>query len=272
MEPVTSILLPVDYSDRSLDAARQAEALARQFQSAVTVLHVADPQEAEFGRFEPGGLKIRELERLLGNEFTGSTVSRIESHGEPAQEIVRFAASNHVDLIVMAGHTYRPIESFLAGSVAAEVLRNAKCPVWMPAQAEPGLPPMFREVLCSVDLGPETQRVVDWASQFATAFRARLSILHVFQSLEPGQPPEQPAEWLSQTERNELDRVIRKLNGTGRVVFDGGDIPEAICKQALKARADLLAIGRSPKEGDVGAGRTKVRTIMSKAPCPVVRV
>jgi nucleotide-binding universal stress UspA family protein len=39
------ILLPVDFSERSLDAARQAEVMARHFHSDVTVLHVVDPDQ-----------------------------------------------------------------------------------------------------------------------------------------------------------------------------------------------------------------------------------
>lgn len=56
------ILLPVDFSERSLDAARQAEVVVRHFHSDVTVLHVVDPDEPEFGRVEPGGVKTHELD------------------------------------------------------------------------------------------------------------------------------------------------------------------------------------------------------------------
>ena len=102
MAPCGKILLPVDLSERSLDAARQAEVLARHFHSDVTVLHVVDPHERESGRFEPGGVKARELETLLARDFTGASISQIVRDGDPAREILDFAASNHVDLIVMA--------------------------------------------------------------------------------------------------------------------------------------------------------------------------
>jgi nucleotide-binding universal stress UspA family protein len=69
MAPFGKLLLPVDLSERSLDAARQAEVLARHFHSDVTVLHVVDPHEQEPGRFEPGGVKAHELERSF--DYTG---------------------------------------------------------------------------------------------------------------------------------------------------------------------------------------------------------
>lgn len=270
MIPPTHILLPVDFSERSLDAAREAEVLARHFHAGVTVLHVADPHENEFGRFEPGGVKARELEKLLAHDFTGASISRIVRDGDPAEEIVGFARSSDVDLIVMAGHAYQPFESFLMGSVAAKVLRNANCPVWISVRAEKGLPPTFRRVLCAVDLAAGTESVINWATEFAAAFMAQLFVLHVFRSRESHEPLDHPDEWLSHAEREELERTRQKLGATGQILFAGGDIPEAVCRQARKLHADLVVIGRSPKAGDVGT--TRIADYIRKSVCPVVRI
>lgn len=266
------ILLPVDFSERSLEAARQAEVLARHFHAAVTVLHVVDPHENESGHFEAGGVKTRELEKVLAQDFAGTSISRIMREGDPAQEIIRFAASNHVDLIVIASHGYRPFESFFLGSVAAEVLRNSNCPAWISVQAEQELAPMFRRVLCCVDLGPGTERVITWASQFTAAFIADLFVLHVFRSLESDEPPDNLEPWLSHTERDELDKVKQKLVKEGHLLFAGGNIPDVICRQARKLQANLLVIGRSPKADEVGITRATDYTVIRKSPCPVVNI
>ncbi|MCX6622007.1 MAG: universal stress protein, partial [Acidobacteria bacterium] len=42
------ILLPIDFSERSLAAARYAEVLARRFQARLTLLHVLPPPHYEF--------------------------------------------------------------------------------------------------------------------------------------------------------------------------------------------------------------------------------
>jgi len=266
------ILLPVDFSERSVDAARQAEVLARHFHSDVTVLHVVDPDQPEFGAFEPGGVKARELETLLSRDFAGASISRIVRNGNPAREILDFAGSNHVDLIVMASHGYGPFESFVMGSVAAEVLRDANCPVWISAHAQQGLPPMFRNVLCAVDLGPGSESVTNWASQFAAAFRARLVVLHAIRSLESEGQPDSPDEWLSYVEREELGKIKRKLGKEVQILFASGDIPKAACRHAEKLKADLVVIGRSPKTDDVGTARTTSFTMIRESPCPVVSV
>jgi len=266
------ILLPVDFSERSVDAARQAEVLARHFHSDVTVLHVVDPDQPEFGAFELGGVKARELETLLSRDFAGASISRIVRNGNPAREILDFAGSNHVDLIVMASHGYGPFESFVMGSVAAEVLREASCPVWITAHAQQGPAPMFHTVLCAVDLGPRSESIVNWASQFAAAFKARLFVLYVLRNFESGEQPDSPEERLSRMDREELDKVKRILGKEGQLLFAGGDIPEAVCRQAKELHADLVAIGRSPKADDAGTARTTSFTIIRESSCPVVNI
>ena len=88
MIPPKHILLPVDFSERSVDAAREAEVLARHFRSGVTVLHVADPGESELGRFEPGGVKARELEKVLT-----TILPDLRSRGSCARETRRKRSS-----------------------------------------------------------------------------------------------------------------------------------------------------------------------------------
>ena len=55
------ILAPVDFSDRSVGAARYVEALAEQFSSEVTLLHVLPPPHYEFSSMEVGGTVLTEL-------------------------------------------------------------------------------------------------------------------------------------------------------------------------------------------------------------------
>ena len=49
--------------------------------------------------------------------------------GAPADEIVRLAAAEGVDLIVMATHGRTGIGRLVMGSVAEAVMRDASCPV-----------------------------------------------------------------------------------------------------------------------------------------------
>jgi nucleotide-binding universal stress UspA family protein len=61
--------------------------------------------------------------------------------GAPAEEIVRFAAERHYDLIVVGSHGRRGLRRLLLGSVAESVVRTARTPVLTvhaPAEAAVG--------------------------------------------------------------------------------------------------------------------------------------
>jgi nucleotide-binding universal stress UspA family protein len=58
------------------------------------------------------------------------SVSPTVGVGEPAEEIVRLARDEAVDLIVMGTHGRSGFRHVLLGSVAETVLRTAPCPVF----------------------------------------------------------------------------------------------------------------------------------------------
>jgi nucleotide-binding universal stress UspA family protein len=49
--------------------------------------------------------------------------------GDPAEEIINYAAEASIDLIVMGTHGRTGLERLLMGSVAEKVLRGAPCSV-----------------------------------------------------------------------------------------------------------------------------------------------
>ena len=49
--------------------------------------------------------------------------------GNPAQEIVAFAAHINADLIAAGNHSYHVVERLLVGRVATQLLRTAHCSV-----------------------------------------------------------------------------------------------------------------------------------------------
>ena len=55
MIPLSKILLPVDFSERCLGAARYAASLASRFQAEIALLHVVEPLRYDFGEMEFAG-------------------------------------------------------------------------------------------------------------------------------------------------------------------------------------------------------------------------
>lgn len=68
---------------------------------------------------------------------TGTTIESVSLTGDPAEEILQFAASRNADLIVTATHGYGFFRRLVLGSVATELLRSATCSVLcVPGSAE----------------------------------------------------------------------------------------------------------------------------------------
>src|SRR5579862_9717014 len=128
MKPLAKILLPVDFSERSLGAARYAKTLVDHFHSELILLHVLTPPHYEFGALEIGGSMLtelytnrgtqvdKELETSFGGELEGLRPERVVLEGDPARQIVDYAEEHQAGLIVMPTHGYGPFRQFILGS------------------------------------------------------------------------------------------------------------------------------------------------------------
>lgn len=117
---VREILFATDFSAPSEIAWRVAHDYARQLNAGLHLLHVAPAQASA----APEGLT--ELAAEAGAGLKVVTAVRI---GAPTEEIVRYAAEQGVDLIVVGTHGRTGVTRALLGSVAENVTRHAPCPV-----------------------------------------------------------------------------------------------------------------------------------------------
>lgn len=132
------ILVPVDFSNCSLDALGYAAVVAQQAKASLMLLHVLEP--VSYGLdFTLGQSKARRLEVETWTKRLEELVSshqhptmQVESQlrgGFPADSILDSAQTLPCDLIVMGTHGRRGISHTISGSVAEAVLRKAHCPV-----------------------------------------------------------------------------------------------------------------------------------------------
>jgi universal stress protein A len=134
---IRTILHPTDFSDCSRYAFRVAGMLAREQGARLVVLHVKltlGPLVAygeALADLEPEGSPERLLEVLHRLRLSDPEV-QVEHRlveGQGADEILRRAEELGADLIVMGTHGRTGLGRLLMGSVAGEVVRNARCPV-----------------------------------------------------------------------------------------------------------------------------------------------
>ena len=143
MTPITSILVPVDFSTHADRAFDYALTLARSFSAYVELLHVVEDPFAGGGwgsevyLSDIDGLR----ERAIAEASTRLDEIRaaLPAHdvpvvvtvrmGRPAETIVEYAQAVHADLIVMGTHGRTGLAHLFVGSVAERVVRTAACPV-----------------------------------------------------------------------------------------------------------------------------------------------
>jgi phosphoglycerate kinase len=137
------ILLPVDGSELSLEAARKIGRLIDAEGAEISLLHVQKPEAFAVGvaRIDPVAKQRRETRRRREAERIfditsaplaqqGLTLGRqLVVKGDPADEILRFADEMGADLIVMGSHGRTGVLRVLMGGVSRKVLDRAKCPV-----------------------------------------------------------------------------------------------------------------------------------------------
>ena len=142
MIPPKTILVATDFSDASGLALTYAKELARQFDSTLHLLHVAADADVSPGTEALWGFSETEVQRRWVDEATAKLAGLCSAEeqaafpvrtaveiGPPADGVLRYAGDHRVDLIVMGTRGRGAVEQLLLGSVAAEVVRRAPCPV-----------------------------------------------------------------------------------------------------------------------------------------------
>lgn len=136
------ILVATDLDEVSTEALRVAVSLARDEGSSLHIVHVLlDPMTQPWGA-DAYGINIpnlladmrRDASRALDVLVAEATpkVADVRSQvlvGSPAAEIVRYAAAESIDLIVVGTHGRGVVPRAFLGSVADRVIREAPCPV-----------------------------------------------------------------------------------------------------------------------------------------------
>jgi len=139
------ILCAVDFSDCSMRALDYAMSLAQESNSALTVLHVIEPlpataidrHEVAVADYTMKDYVAAATEQSRAKLATAipdhvrefCQVDTVQSLGTPYREILRVAADEASDVIVIGVHGRGVVDLFFFGSTAQHVVRQAACPV-----------------------------------------------------------------------------------------------------------------------------------------------
>jgi universal stress protein A len=125
---INRILCPIDYSGHSKAANYYASLFAKESGAQIIYLNVNWPPTND-----PVEARLDDLYRKLSTEVcpfaVGVLYNFVVRDGIPANEILKLAEEQNVDLIVMGTLGKTGLSHLLHGSVCEKVLRRAKCPV-----------------------------------------------------------------------------------------------------------------------------------------------
>jgi nucleotide-binding universal stress UspA family protein len=141
MKKFKNILVPVDFSEVSPKIAPVAYQVAETNDASVHLLFVA----RIFHHYADIYVDIGSIEALQGEVIRGAEKKMdefVEAHfkghpdvtakvvfGDPSEEILRYADSENMDLIIMGTHGRKGLERVFFGSVAEKVIKMSPIPV-----------------------------------------------------------------------------------------------------------------------------------------------
>jgi nucleotide-binding universal stress UspA family protein len=149
MLTLKTVLVPTDFSEASESALRYGKAMAEAFGASLHVVHVMEDLLAHAWAAEVYVSSMpqlrdeieKESRQRLGALLTDDERKKLRAEaallaGNPFLEIIRYAKTHGVDLIVMGTHGRGPIAHMLLGSVAEKVVRKSPCPVLTVREAQ----------------------------------------------------------------------------------------------------------------------------------------
>ena len=255
---IRRVLAPVDRSQSSMRMIPYAQTVAARYGAELVLLHVE-----------------RDEELTSTDPFGDLNVRRVLYEGDPAEVITGFAKSERIDLIVMSTHGRGAFRRLLIGSVTAKVLHDADCPVLTGVHIEEQLVVKnveLHDVLCAIDLGPESPAILRWASQLAADCHTRLEVVHAV----PALPRHSANDWgleVANMARQEVDRTVSASGAIAAGIhIEEGEPAKAVCSLATRLGSGLLVIGRGSRDQTGGRLTAHAYAIIRQSPCPVISI
>jgi universal stress protein A len=135
------LVVPTDFSERSLTALPWVRKMAESMQADIRCIYVVEEPQI-YSTLDMGPVAVPSVTELVksaeehldsfikGNiKAFGSAPKAAVLVGRPAEEIVSYAKDNGATMIVMTTHGYSGVKHLLLGSTTEGVLRHASCPV-----------------------------------------------------------------------------------------------------------------------------------------------
>jgi nucleotide-binding universal stress UspA family protein len=263
---IKRILCATDFSDFSNQTIPLGSALAKEFDATLLICHVVElPFATMYGevQLDPIAQQARMttaayemLARIVQEEDVDWTPLVVIGH--PADEIVRLAVQEQVDLVVSATHGRSGIKRMILGSVTERLMRTLTCPLLIvreQPQALAGAPGSGfhpRTILVGCDFSPDSDLAFQYGLSLAQEFESELHLVHVIEppvyqnvlSMEDGEEPrrEDIAPRLQRKLAEMVPMDARHWCSPVTVLVEG-KTDEELTRYAMLNAIDLIVLG-----------------------------
>lgn len=275
---MSKILVPLDGSPLAEEALHYALATRRPDDTLLLLRVVVMGTTVDYGHpllvseaLDQLTEAARDYLKKLAEDFEPGAVLLL-AHGHAATQIVRTAAAEQVDRIVMTSHCRRGAARWLLGSVAEQVMRHSICPVWLIPGADCSTGQNLLIPLDGSTLGES-------AIAHALTLPPGRAVLLAATDIIPGSPSRRLARMRHEIEEYkaaDLERPAALLRKAGwqvecRVV-DGG-ATRAILEAAEQMRANAILMSSHCRRGwrRLLNGSVAAR-VVRRSHCPVLLV
>lgn len=286
------ILCATDFSDCGFKALDYAIDLVEPMEARLDVIYVLPSDKSGAGRGPDLESQVVEthlrddVQSFLDTRYS-TTTDLPEIHcavirsKKVASAIIDYAIEIGADMIVLGTRGKGEIKRFFLGSVAAEVVRTAPCPV-LTVQKDAELSPIQR-ILVPVDFSEDTRETLREARALAALFDAHLELLHTVLDPQPPDFYEDESSWLndvdshtSELAENKLKKEFRAVGGREVAVrfhVRNGHPAKEIVRFVNEQSCDLIVMSTRGLQGFMRfLLGSMTEAVMRKAPCPILTV
>lgn len=194
MLKIKKILYPTDFSNCSKQAYPHALFLAEKYGAELHILHVItihtgdayDPGY-DFPHLEEYNIHLEkhameESDKLIKEHKVSETkIFKVQQRGySPSATILQYAQDKNIDLIVLGTHGRRGLGYLFLGSVAEEVTRFARRPVYTIREEKSPIPvEKINRILVPIDLSKFSKQALQYANELCQDYGAELEVIHV---------------------------------------------------------------------------------------------
>jgi nucleotide-binding universal stress UspA family protein len=250
-----NILVPIDFSNNSLNAIILAKQLARKTEGSVTILHVVEIPSRSYSSM--GEILEDDMENIYTMHFIDVIRKRLndlkDDHespafklkvilkiGDPYDEIMKLYEAENIEMIFMGAKGVSEREGLYLGSLCEKILRTISCPVI--SVKDVNVANRFKKIVYATDLKSDNINILGVIKSLQSLFDSTIHVVKI----------NTRDNFKSDIDNmNELEKLAQKyeLKNYSLDVFNHTNEEDGIVHFAELKNADLIALGIHERTG-----------------------